>query len=211
MADLIGRDFTPPDLRAKVTGRAKYAEDFRADGMLFCRLLKSPMPHARVRAIDATEALRMDGVIAILTADEVPEQQGPANNILTNEPHFVGEPILAVAAVDETTAQDAIEAIKLDLEPLPFCLDPLESLKPGGPNARTDGNTIVPREGVKEIKWKPEDFVGTDDGKLPMGEPTTEWSFGDLEKGFAEATLIVDESFVTASHSHHSMEPRPGQ
>lgn len=208
MADLIGRDFTPPDLRAKVTGRAKYAEDFRADGMLFCRLLKSPMPHARVRAIDATEALRMDGVIAILTADEVPEQQGPANNILTNEPHFVGEPILAVAAVDETTAQDAIEAIKLDLEPLPFCLDPLESLKPGGPNARTDGNTIVPREGVKEIKWKPEDFVGTDDGKLPMGEPTTEWSFGDLEKGFAEATLIVDESFVTASHSHHSMEPR---
>ena len=208
MADLIGRDFTPPDIRAKVTGRAKYAEDFRADGMLFCRLLKSPMPHARVRTIDTAEALSMDGVIAILTADEVPKQQGPANNILTNEPHFVGEPILAVAAVDETTAQNAIEAIKLDLEPLPFCLDPLESLKPGGPNARTDGNTIVPREGVKEIKWKSEDFIAADEGKLPMGEPTTEWSYGDLEQGFAEAALIVDESFVTASHSHHSMEPR---
>ena len=208
MADLIGRDFTPPDIRAKVTGRAKYAEDFRADGMLFCRLLKSPMPHARVRAIDTAEALSIDGVIAILTADEVPKQQGPANNILTNEPHFVGEPILAVAAVDETTAQNAIEAIKLNLEPLPFCLDPLESLKPGGPNARTDGNAIVPREGVKEIKWKSEDFIATDGGKLPMGEPTTEWSYGDLEQGFAEAALIVDESFVTASHSHHSMEPR---
>jgi CO/xanthine dehydrogenase Mo-binding subunit len=208
MADLIGRDFTPPDIRAKVTGRAKYAEDFRADGMLFCRLLKSPMPHARVRGIDMAEALSMDGVIAILTADEVPEQPGPTNNILTNEPHFVGEPILAVAAVDETTAQNAIEAIKLDLEPLPFCLDPLESLKPGGPNARTDGNTVVPREGVKEIKWKPEDFIATGEGELPMGEPTTEWSYGDLEQGFTEATLILDESFVTASHSHHSMEPR---
>ena len=48
MTHLLGRDFTPPDLHAKVTGRAKYAEDFRADGMLFCRLLTSPMPHARV-------------------------------------------------------------------------------------------------------------------------------------------------------------------
>ena len=49
MADLIGKDFTPPDIRGKVTGSAKYAEDFRMDGMVFCRLLTSPMPHARVR------------------------------------------------------------------------------------------------------------------------------------------------------------------
>ena len=63
------------------------------------------MPHARVRNIDLTEALRMAGVVDVLTADEVPEQPGAAANILTNEPHFVGEPILAVAAVDETTAQ----------------------------------------------------------------------------------------------------------
>ena len=141
MAHLIGQDFTPPDLHAKVTGRAKYAEDFRADGMLFCRLLTSPMPHARVRNIDASAALAMEGVVAILTADELPEVAAPGNTILTNEPLYVGAPILAVAAVDETTAQNAIAAINLDLEPLPFCVDPLESLRPGGPNARTDGNT----------------------------------------------------------------------
>jgi xanthine dehydrogenase molybdenum-binding subunit len=128
MADLIGKDFTPPDVRAKVTGAAKYAEDFRMDGMLFCRLLSSPMPHARIRSIDARRALEMEGVVAILTADEVPAQPAPRDNILTNEPHFVGEPILAVAAIDERTAQNAIEAIELDLEPLPFCTDPLESL-----------------------------------------------------------------------------------
>ena len=63
MAHLIDRDFTPPDIRAKVTGRAKYAEDFRADGMLFCRLLTSPMPHGRVRSIDLSEARNMAGVI----------------------------------------------------------------------------------------------------------------------------------------------------
>ena len=209
MAELLGRDFVPPDIVGKVTGAARYAEDFRADGMLFCRLLTSPMPHARVRGIDASAALAMPGVVAILTADEVPEAPAPGNNILTNEPHFVGEPILAVAAVDETTAQDAIEAIALDLEPLPFCVDPLHSLLPGGPNARTAGNTIADDEdeGVRELKWTAEDFAAAGDG-MPTGEHGEEWAYGDLEAGFAGAALVLDESFVTASHAHHSMEPR---
>src|SRR3990172_9497474 len=101
----IGKNFTPPDVLAKVTGKAKYAEDFRAEGMLFCRLLTSPMPHARVRNIDASAAPKMKGVVAILTADEVPSFPPPNNLILTNEPLYVGDPILAVAAVDETTAE----------------------------------------------------------------------------------------------------------
>ena len=186
MADLLGKDFVPPDLIGKVTGRAKYAEDFRADGMLFCRLLLSPMPHGRVRSIDASEALRMPGVVAVLTADDVPEIPAPGNPILTNEPHYVGEPILAVATVDETTAQDAIAKIKVDLEPLPFTVDPLDSLRPGGTNARTDGNTVT-REGVQEIKWTEEDFAAASDGELPMGEPTTEWSYGDIDVQTATA------------------------
>ena len=208
MADLLGKNFVPPDVRAKVTGRAKYAEDFRADGMLFCRLYLSPMPHGRVRSIDTSAALRMEGVVAVLTADDVPDIDAPGNPILTNEPHYVGEPILAVAAVDETTAQDAIAQIRVDLEPLPFTVDPLESLRPGAPNARIDGNTLIPREGVQEIKWTEEDFAAVEEGVLPMGEPTTEWSYGDLEAGFADAALVLDESFVTAGHSHHSMETR---
>src|SRR6202047_4660007 len=150
---LIGKNYTTPDLYAKVTGRSKYAEDYRADGMLFCKLLLSPMPHARVRSIDASAALAMPGVKAILTADELPP---PANSIndngtvilanprgyqaLTNDPFFQGQPILAVAAIDELTAAEAIEKIKIDLEPLPFVVDPLVSLRPGGPNARGDGH-----------------------------------------------------------------------
>ncbi len=60
---LLGKDFTPPDVFAKVTGEARYAEDFRADGMVFCRLLTSPMPHARVRGIDVSAALSVPGVV----------------------------------------------------------------------------------------------------------------------------------------------------
>jgi xanthine dehydrogenase molybdenum-binding subunit len=208
VAELIGRDFTPPDIRAKVTGAARYAEDFRMDGMLFCRLLKSPMPHALVRSIDARRALAMDGVVAMLTADDVPPQTAPRDNILTNEPHFVGEPILAVAAIDEQTAQDAIDAIELDLEPLPFCTDPLHSLKPGGPNARSAGNTFSRADGVFEHKWAEDVWADAGDDRMPMGEPGAEWQYGDLDAGFAAADLVLDESFVTASNAHHSMEPR---
>jgi CO/xanthine dehydrogenase Mo-binding subunit len=206
--DLIGKNFTPPDIYGKVTGKAKYAEDFRAEGMLFCRLLTSPMPHARVKKIDASAALKMKGVVAILTADEVPAFPPPNNPILTNEPLYVGDPILAVAAVDETTAQDAIEAIKLDLEPLPFTVDPLESLHPGGPTARTNGNVANRQVKLQTIKWTAKDFAVAGEGKLPMGKPAQEWAFGDLEAGFKQAKVVLEETFVTAGHSHHCMEPR---
>src|ERR1700727_3954542 len=153
---LIGKNYATPDLYAKVTGNAKYAEDFRADGILFCKLLLSPMPHARVRRIDAKAALAMPGVKAILTANDLP---APADTLtdngtvikaskwgergLTNEPVYQGEPILAVAAVDELTAAEAIEKIKIDWEHLPFVIDPLETLRPGGPNPRVGGNVWV--------------------------------------------------------------------
>ena len=203
---LIGKDFTPPDVAAKVTGKAKYAEDFRAEGMVFCRLLLSTMPHARVRNIDVSEAMKMQGVLGILTADDVPEQNAPNNPILTNNPHYVGDPILAVAALDEQTAQDAIDKIAIDYEPLPFTLDPLESLYPGGTNAREDGNVRNRRSGSETIKWTAGDFVDKD--VCPTGKPATEWSYGEVDQGFENAKLIVDESFVTANNPHHSMEPR---
>src|SRR2546423_2390966 len=78
---LIGKNYVTADLYAKVTGKAKYAEDFRAEGMLFCKLLLSPLPHARIKRIDASEALAMPGVKAILTADDLP---APADTITDN-------------------------------------------------------------------------------------------------------------------------------
>jgi CO/xanthine dehydrogenase Mo-binding subunit len=210
--NLLGKNFVPPDIHGKVTGKAKYAEDFRAEGMAYCRLMLSPMPHARVRNIDARAALATPGVYGILTADDVPAQPAPGDPILPNEPLFVGQPILAVAAADETTAQDAIDKIVLDLEELPFTVDPLESLYPGGPNARSDGNVIDNRltgpPTLKAAKWTAGDFASAAEGTLPTGEPVLEWSYGDVDAGFARAALVLDETFVTAGMSHHSMEPR---
>src|SRR6202140_4398965 len=205
---LIGKNYTTGDLYAKVTGKAKYAEDFRANGMLFCKLALSPMPHARGRNIDAREALAMPGVKAILTMDDLP---APANSINDNgtvilankkgyralamEPLFQGQPILAVAAVDELTAAEAMEKIRMDLEPLPFVVDPLVSLRPGGPNARTDGNVwvrvppppakpgerppVTPPE-LHTVKWTKDDFEDAKAGRLPLGKETEEWHVGDI-------------------------------
>jgi xanthine dehydrogenase molybdenum-binding subunit len=220
---LIGRDYLTPDLVAKVTGRAKYAEDFRADGMLFCKLLLSPMPHARVRRIDASAALAMPGVKAILTADDLPEAARGDIPALTNEPLFEGEPILAVAAVDELTAAQAIERIDLDLELLPFVTDPLESLRPNSPNATTTGNVLAPPPGpprrdlegavstqteLRTLKWTDRDFAEAGEGQLPMGEAPEEWSVGDVEAGLKDAALVVDETFVVQATSHQTLETR---
>jgi xanthine dehydrogenase molybdenum-binding subunit len=204
----IGKNFTPPDVYGKVTGKAKYAEDYRAEGMAFCRLLLSPMPHAKVRNIDASAALKLKGVLGILTADDVPAFPPPNNPILTNEPHYVGDPILAVAAESEEIAHDAIELIKIDFEPLPFVVDPLQSLHPSGPMARLDGNIANPKIKYQTIKWTARDFAAAGEGKLPMGKPAGEWTYGDLEAGFKEAKLVLDESFVIGAQPHHCMEPR---
>lgn len=214
MADnssLIGRDIPPPDLVAKVTGKARFAEDFRADGMLFAKLLVSPMPHARVRRIDASAALRLPGVSGILTAKDLPESDNPyAERPLTMEPLYEGEPILAVAAVDETTAAAAIERIEIDFEPLPFVIDPLESLRPGGPDARVGGNTFVREDRalrLEAVKWPAELFRQAGE-ELPMGEPTAEWTIGDVDAGLAAADFVLDESIVHQSLTHHPLEPR---
>src|ERR1700676_1510493 len=172
---LIGKNYVTADLQAKVTGRSKYAEDFRAGGMLFCKLLLSPLPHARVRHIDTRAALAMPGVRAILTADDLP---APADSVtdngtvikaskwaergLTMEPVYQGEPVLAVAAVDELTAAEAIEKIKINFDTLLFAMDPLDTLRSGGPNPRPDGNIWATPPGaqapaVTELKWTDED------------------------------------------------------
>ena len=228
---LVGQNYTTPDMIAKVTGQSKYAEDYRADGMLFTKLLLSPYPHARVLHIDASKALAMPGVKAILTMDDL---QAPADSVtdlgvvikankrgergLAMEPVYMGEPILAVAAVDEVTAADAIEKIKISYEPLPFVVDPFVSLRPDGPNARTDGNTWMrppvtgngppPPLDVVSVKWTDEDFKDYDQGKMPMGKPTDQWSFGDVEGGFKNAALVLDETFMTPNTSHQCLETR---
>ena len=205
---LIGKDYTTTDLRSKVTGQARYAEDFRAEGMVFLKLLLSPMPHARVRSLDPSAALAMPGVEGIITADDLPDVDAPNEAGLTNEPLYEGEPILGVAAVDEQTASNAIEAIRIEFEPLPFCVDPLDSLRPGGPNARLEGNTMVDRQ-LATLKWTETEMAELATGQLPMGGAyAAEWSVGDVEAGLAASDLVIDESIYHQSLGHQPLETR---
>ena len=225
---LIGKNYKTADMLAKVTGKAKYAEDFRAEGMLFCRLVLSPVPHARIKRIHIEDAMAIPGVKAIITADDIP---APADSMddngriikaskwgeraLTNEPMYQGDPIIAVAAVDELTCAEAIEKIKIDFEELPFVIDPLDSLRPGGANPHADGNVWVrpeppspPIPQLKEVKWTNEDFADYEKGNLPMGHAPDTWAFGDLDAGFKNAVLTLDETFITPDVSHQCLEPR---
>ena len=238
MADqkLVGVNYVTPDLLAKVTGKSKYAEDFRAEGMLFTKLLLSPVPHGRVSRLDVSAATAMPGVKAILTQADLPEAADSVNDngtlilanpqgelALTNEPVYQGQPILAVAAVDEATAAEAIERIVIEFEPLPFVVDPLVSLRPGSPNARTEGNywnipappapgapppARPPRPEIQEYKWTAADDAEFLEGRLPMAEGTDGWAYGNVEEAFKNAALVMDETFVTPNTSHQTLETR---
>ncbi|MBT3860137.1 MAG: xanthine dehydrogenase family protein molybdopterin-binding subunit [Gammaproteobacteria bacterium] len=207
----IGKDFVPQDVPGKVTGRIKYSEDYARDGMVYARLLTSPVPHGRVVDIDASEALAMDGVIGILTADDVypdGEPQSPGLKVLTNEPTLIGEPILAIAAVDEKTAEDAMMKISLTIERLPFALDPLDSLVEGGPDAYNGGNTFVFRQGFASEKWSSDQVAAFRSGSEPTAEAQQSWEYGDLAAGFAASDFVYETNFSTAGYPHMSMEPR---
>ena len=218
----IGKDFLPPDVPGKVTGEIKYAEDHKREGMVFARILTSPLPSGRVVNIDASEALRMDGVIGIFTADDLPPVPPPGNPALASEyVTFVGQPILAVAAVTEEIAETAISRIRVDFERRDFVVDPLVSLTPGGPNPYPEGNVLVRtrEEGpegspiigaeIRDIKWPQSAIDAIRAGREPVGgEFTQEWAFGDIDAGFAEAAHIIEEPFVTIGYPHHSLEAR---
>lgn len=251
MADykLIGHNYTTPDLVAKVTGRARYAEDYRADGMLFCKLLLSPRPHARIRSIDASAALALPGVHAVITADDLPPppppnrpaqaaappagrgargapgtaptatpqppaQQQPAGPppapelALTKEALYEGEPILALAADSEEIAAAALDLVQVDYEPLPFVIDPLDGLRPDGPSARTDGNIFSGNQ-VKTLRWTAEQIARAESGVFPMdAEAADVQVFGDIEAGFKEADLILEDVSVQQTTPHQPLESR---
>ncbi len=220
----IGKDFTPPDVEGKVTGSARYAEDFKKDGMVFARLLTSPLPAGRIVSIDYSEALAMPGVVGILTTEDLPQPAAPANPSLASDIiTYIGQPILAVAAESEEIAENAIDKIRLVFERRPFVIDPLDTLVEGGPNPYPNGNTLVRNAtaaaagttqsgtDVGEIKWSIDAVTAFRAGRDP-GNVTyaNEWVFGDLEAEFAQCTSIVEEPFVTIGQSHHALESRTG-
>lgn len=217
----IGKDFIPPDVEGKVTGDAKYVEDFAPEGMVYARLLTSPVASGRVVGIDASEALRMDGVLGVLTADDLPPSSAPDDPVLASDDvTYIGQPIAAIAAISDSIAENAIDRIKIEFERRNFVTDPLESLIEGGPNAYPNGNVLMQtnsledenatiRGGISTIKWPASEIENFRNGKEPKNVNFADgWTYGDLDSAFAESDVIVEESFVTAGTPHHCLEPR---
>ncbi|MBW1788304.1 MAG: molybdopterin-dependent oxidoreductase [Deltaproteobacteria bacterium] len=186
----VGKSFPKVDSVEKATGKAKYGIDLKLDGMLHAKLLRSPRAHARVTNIDTSEALRMPGVRAIATIEEVPKvvqywfflrtkKKEKQMYLLDNIVRFVGDPVLAVAAVDEETAEEAISRIRVTYEPLEPVFDPIEAIKGAGVSIHEKGN------------------VAFRVSKL----------FGDIEKGFKDADLILENRFHTSKQKHTPLEP----
>ena len=180
------------DALDRVTGRATYAGDVRLPGMLFARVLRSPHPHARLKAVRTSRALALPGVKAIITRDNcrVAWSSGDSRNTryLFNDPvRFVGDAVAAVAAADAHTAEEALHLIEVDYEPLPFVLEAEAALAQDAVPIHSGGNLSPGEDGKRE----PEVYRR-----------------GRVLEGFAESARVFEDRYTSAHVNNAQMERR---
>ena len=190
MSDYVGKPILRYDGIGHVTARTTYVDDIQKPGMLYIKILTSPVHKGIIRRLDVSAAAKMPGVAGVITAKDVPGTNAyglipdqpvfPAENI-----RYQGERLAAVAAVDEDTAMEALGRIKLEIEERTPVFDPYEAMKPGAPLVRPEGNTFQFDSG-----------------------PTRKIRLGDLEKGFREADYIVEGKYTNGMNDHAPMEPQ---
>jgi CO/xanthine dehydrogenase Mo-binding subunit/aerobic-type carbon monoxide dehydrogenase small subunit (CoxS/CutS family) len=188
--DFIGRNVRRIDTPSKVSGRLKYAGDMTMPGMLHVQVLRSPYAHAGIASIDTSAAEAMDGVEGVITCADVPGEDG-FGVFVNDQPvmargkvRYVGEAVAAVAAEDPLLARRALAAIKVEYQPLPAVFDPDEAMRPGAPVL----HDYAPDNLTKHIPIR----------------------VGDVEKGFAESDLVVEETYTTQPIEHAYLEPEAG-
>src|SRR5436190_3692821 len=184
---IIGKPIAMVDAAGKTTGAGKYTDDLSLPGILVGKTLHSPYPHAHIKGIDTTRAEKLDGVVAVATGKDAPNPYGilPVGHdehaLAVDKVRYVGDNVACVAAVDEATAEQALELIDVEYEVLPAYFDPEESMK-----AETD---LI------------------HDNKPHNIEKDYHHVFGDPEKGFAEADHVAEARFIANEVTHAAMEP----
>jgi len=188
--DFIGKNVRRIDTPSKVSGRLKYAGDMTMPGMLHVQVLRSPHAHARIVSIDTSVAEAMEGVAAVITSADVPGEDG-FGVFVNDQPimardkvRYVGEAVAAVAAEDPLIAKRALSSINVVYEPLPAVYDPDEALRAGAPVL----HDYAPDNVTKHIPIR----------------------VGDVDKGFAESDLVVEETYSTQQIEHAYLEPEAG-
>jgi CO/xanthine dehydrogenase Mo-binding subunit len=193
----VGKPLVRTDATGKAIGKTVYAGDHSMPGMLHARILRSPMASARLVRLDVSKARALEGVACVVTAEDLPRsliaidmpgQTGRARlktdqQILVRERvRYHGEPLALIAAETPDIAEQAMRAIQFDLEPIPGVYDPEDALKPGAPIVQGEDNIVATQKMCK----------------------------GDLEKGFAEADRIIENTFRTQFVEHAFLEPEVG-
>jgi CO/xanthine dehydrogenase Mo-binding subunit len=198
--NVIGTRPVRPDGADKVTGRALYGADFEISGLLHGKILRSPHPHARIKSINYDEALKIEGVLAVVTSKDLPDNPdgtssiayGRGNILAKDKVLYVGHAIAAVAAIDPHTAEEALELIKVDYEILSPSLSVEEAMD-------DDSEVIHENAFMKEF-----------------GEMTTinnnidehfQHKIGNVSKGFDEADLVIEGKYSTVMVHQGYIEP----
>ena len=184
---VVGRPLPKVDAVAKVTGRTRFADDLSLPRMLHCKLLRSTTPHAEIRAIDTRRAEAIGGVVAVLTGRDLPIPYGilpvsvDEHALCLDKVRFVGDPVAAVAAVDEETAEEACRAIEIeysDLDPVASIEDALDAEDPRI-HLYGDGHNVHKAVALE---------------------------FGDVDTALAEADLVLEDTFFYEGNTHLPME-----
>ncbi len=203
----IGTRPDRPDGADKVTGRARFGADFNLPGQLIGKVLRSPHPHAEIKSIDVSKALALNGVKAVITAADFPDQanlivptgemqvnmRDITRNIMAREKAlYEGHPVAAVAAVSEAIAKQALALIKVDYKVLPHVIDVAEAMKPGAPILH--------------------DHLLTEGANPPASTPSNiakriEFKKGDAKAGFAEAEVVIEKDYTTQAVHQGYIEP----
>lgn len=200
----VGKRLPRVDAVAKVTGRAIFGIDVHLPGMLVGKFLGSPHAHALVRHIDTRQAEALPGVRAVLTAADLPtdvayKATSRAHAILARDRVlFVGQPVAAVAAVDEATALEALDLIKVEYEPLPAVLDPVEAMRPTSPVIQHEGK--IDRTEMALHTGAATDGAATQEGEVEarlsrnvVNEITFE--LGNVDAAWTEADVVVEHTY----------------
>ena len=187
LLSVVGKPFRKVDARAKCVGQTKFADDIVLPRMLYCKILRTHLPHAIIKSIDASKALALPGVFAVVTGKDMPISYGilPVSQdehaLCIDKVRFIGDPVAAVAAIDEDVAFDAMNLIEVEYEPL---------------------NTISSIEEAVLID-EPRIHEYGDSGNV---HKKVSLEFGDVEEGFAAADLIREDTFFYEGNTHLPLE-----
>ncbi len=209
----IGRSIRRVDGGEKVAGLTRYAGDVQVAGMLHARLVPSPHAHARIVRIETTAAKAVEGVVAVLTARDLPiAKLDPSDRnrcpLALDRVVFRGQPVVAVLAQNEAIAEDAAALVEVEYEELPAVVDALEAMQPGAPVVMQRGENEDEQAELAMHGAVTAGAAQVDEPTAPNVASTTRFTRGDVARGFAEADVIIERRYRTSMVHQGYLEPR---